>query len=123
MGEGVKCIQGTAVERRREKRAIHARRGGAQQHTADGEESLDDLETRVDRQCRCRGTRLLSCGECVGIEERWHVSGGRAVLMWGSRERVGGSVVDPRHMSNVLREFGDEGQMLLLSGRPGSRNS
>ena len=87
------------------------------------EESPDDLETRVDRQCRCRGTRRLSGGECIRVEERQHVGGGEAGQLWGSRERIGGSVINPRHMSNVLREFGDEGQMPLLSGRPGSRNS
>ena len=72
---------------------------------AAGKESLDDLETRVTGQCCCRGTRLLSGGECFGVEERRLVGEGEAGQLRMTRECVGGCVVDSRHMANILSEF------------------
>ena len=120
--KGVKCIRGSAAERWREKRAIHARRCGAQQYLTAGEESPDNLETRVTGQGCCHGIHLLSGRERFGVEERRHVGRGEAGQLGRTRERVGGGIADSRHMPNILSEFRNIRQMPLLLGGPGSRN-
>ena len=65
-------------------------------------------------------TRLCG-GERLGVKERRHAGRGEAGKPRRTRECVGGSVVDSRHMSNILSELRDVRQMPLLSGGPGSR--
>ena len=122
-------VEGGTAELRREKRAVHAGRGGAQQHISISKEPLLGMKTPIRHQSchgrrgRLRGGERHSVGERLSVED-WRKGRRRKAGKLGqTREGVSGHIVLARKVLNILPpELRDIGQVPLLTSRPSAES-